>query len=352
MATRRFRDTADPALDALYEEVAQRDLQPLWTQEEALMGRTPPRAAVPHLWRGEELLKLSARSGELVGIDRGGDRRVLALANPGLAGQPYATPTLWGGIQYLNAGEIAPAHRHTPAALRFVLDGGGVWTLVNGDSVAMQAGDLVLTPSMAWHEHYNASDQPMVWFDGLDFPLVQALDGVFFEQGRDALTVPASPPLSDSEQFYGAAAGIVPVSSAPALGHSPLFAYRWRQTDAALSALLAVTGTGHAAVRYTDPTTGADVMPTMRCEMHRLVGGTRTPTTRENGSSIWVCYSGSAEVTVGDQRWTTGHGDIFAVPSWATTSIVAQDTATFFRVSDTPVFQTLSLYRHETLDSH
>lgn len=158
MVTQRFRNTEDPGLDELYGDMADADLQPLWLQK-GLLPRMP-NGLSPHIWRWKTLRALAERSGDLVGIDRGGDRRVLALAHPDLRGEPFATHTLWGAIQYLNAGELAPAHRHSPAALRFVLEGTGVWTLVDGDPVLMEPGDLVLTPSYNWHEHHNPVTPP------------------------------------------------------------------------------------------------------------------------------------------------------------------------------------------------
>ena len=137
MATTRFT-SPDGDLDKLYADFAREDVQPLWTQH-GLLPATPDGLR-PHLWRGKTLRDLAQRAGDLVGIDRGGDRRVVSLSHPGLGGLPYATHTLWAGIQYLNPGELAPAHRHSPAALRFVLEGDGVWTLVNGDPLAMGPG--------------------------------------------------------------------------------------------------------------------------------------------------------------------------------------------------------------------
>ena len=185
MVTARFHDDT-PDVDGLYADLAAADLQPLWTQP-GLLTRTPNRLR-PHIWRWKTLRDLAERSGNLVGIDRGGDRRVLSLSHPDLGGLPFATHTLWGAVQFLGAGELAPAHRHTPAALRFVLEGSGVWTLVNGDAVHMAPGDLILTPSWTWHEHHNPGTEPMIWFDGLDLPLVQSLDAIFFEPGSEELT--------------------------------------------------------------------------------------------------------------------------------------------------------------------
>ena len=113
-----------------------------------------------------------ARSGELVAVGRGGERRAIALANPGLPGTAYATPTLWAAIQYLGRHETAPEHRHSQNAFRFVCEGEGVWTVVNGDPVAMRRGDFLLTPGWRFHGHHNETDQPMAWIDGLDIPFV------------------------------------------------------------------------------------------------------------------------------------------------------------------------------------
>ena len=124
-------------------------MTPLWLTREGLMPFHPQPRAVPHLWRWAELYPLAARSADLVPVGRGGERRAISLGNPGLPGDPYATPTLWAAIQYLAPRENAPEHRHTQSAFRFVLEGEGVWTVVDGDPVAMRRGDLLLTPGLA-----------------------------------------------------------------------------------------------------------------------------------------------------------------------------------------------------------
>jgi gentisate 1,2-dioxygenase len=352
MTTRRFA-ADDEKLDDLYGDLATADLQPLWL----LQGLLPvvPDGLSPHLWRWKELRELASRAGDLVTIERGGDRRVLSLAHPDLGGLPFATHTLWGAVQFLGPHERAPAHRHSPAALRFVLEGSGVWTLVNGDPVRMEPGDLVLTPSYSWHEHNNSGAEPMIWFDGLDLPLVRNLDAVFFEPGPDvpAAYVPAGE--SGSERHYGSA-GLAPVGATlPATGppgsgaHSPLLAYRWAETDARLTAMLEVPGQESATVRYVDPVTGRDIMPTLRAEMHRLRPGHRTPAIRTVGSAIWVVYRGSGHSTVGDQRFAWGPGDMFVAPSWAPVDHQATEPADLFTLSDAPLIAAAGLYRTEVV---
>src|SRR5579875_3310662 len=143
------------ALSSLYADFAAAGLTPLWTQRDDLMPESPVPDARPYAWRWADLYPLAVRAGDLVPVGRGGERRAIALANPGLAGKPYATPTLWAAIQYLGAHEQAPSHRHTQTAFRFVVEGEGVWTNVEGDPVAMRRGDLLLTPNMHFHEHHN-----------------------------------------------------------------------------------------------------------------------------------------------------------------------------------------------------
>ncbi|WP_155055104.1 cupin domain-containing protein [Streptomyces blattellae] len=352
MATHRFHAADDAALNALYEDIADKDLQPLW-ELSGLLTPTPNVRAVPHRWLGKELRELGERAGELVPVDRGGDRRVLSLSNPGLGGAPYATATLWGAVQYLGPGETAPAHRHTPAALRFVLDGEGVWTAVDGDPLHMSAGDLILTPSWTWHEHHNPGDLPMTWFDALDLPLVEALDAVFFEPGDGRAAPSANAGLSASERRFGGGPGLLPGgTSAPAPAHSPLLRYRWADTDRALTGRLGEPGseaarTGHAHVRFADPTSGRDVMPTMRCEMHRYLPGHTAPAERRTGSALIAVFRGAGAVELDGVVESLAPGDLIAVPSWTSVRIRADEPLQLFSVSDAPVLEALGLYRTE-----
>lgn len=347
--------TTDPALDQLYQAFAAAGLLPLWTQREGLMPLTPQPAARAHVWRWSELYPIAERAGELVPVGRGGERRAIALANPGLPGEPYATPTLWAAIQYLGPREVAPAHRHTQGAFRFVVEGEGVWTVVDGDPVAMRRGDLLLTPSWAFHEHHNPTDRPMAWLDGLDIPLVAGLDAGFFEFGPDTVADTSTPERSRGERLW-AHPGLRPlagIDDEPPV--SPLPAYRWQHTDAALTAQLelaaeghpgAITA-GHAGVRFTNPATGRDALTSLRTEMHRLTAGTSTPTTRSVGSSVWQVFSGSGEVHLGDRTVEITTGDLVAVPSWEALSFRARTELDLFTFSDAPVYEALRLHRRQ-----
>ncbi|MFD7730336.1 cupin domain-containing protein [Kitasatospora phosalacinea] len=351
-----------PALHELYRGFEQELLVPLWTEIGDLMPAHPRSQAAPHLWRWQKLRELAARAGELVPVGRGGERRAIALANPALGGRPFATPTLWAAIQYLMPGEDAPEHRHTQHAFRFVVEGEGVWTVVGRDPVAMRRGDFLPQAGWNWHAHHNATSEPMAWIDGLDIPFQYTSEAQFFEFGRDEISAAerTTPDRSRAERLWGHP-GLRPVAAARPGPGSPLLAYRWEHTDRALDDQLALEaegfgGTvepGHAAVRFTDPATAGDVLPTIRAEVHRIARGTETAPVRETGSSVYQVFDGSGTVTVGGRTWTVSRGDLFTVPSWQPLSVRSEAGATdsdsgaldLFRFGDAPIFEALHLQR-------
>lgn len=341
-----------PELEELYRDFEANQMSPLWTQRDDLMPLTPAPRAVPHVWQWKVLLDIARRSGDLVPVGRGGERRAIGLANPGLPGTAHATPTLWAAIQYLGGYETAPEHRHSQNAFRFVVEGEGVWTVVNGDPVAMRRGDLLLTPGWNFHGHHNDTAEPMAWIDGLDIPFSQYVDVAFFEFGADRVTDEASPPISRAERIWRYP-GLRPLSSLGAAASSPLSAYRWEHTDAALREQLALEDEGHpvtveqghAAIRYTNPTTGGDVMPTIRCEFHRLRSGVSTPTRHDVGSSVWQVFQGQGTVVFGEQEHSVETGDLFVVPSWVPWELHADSELDLFRFNDGPIIDRLRLDR-------
>ncbi|MEU1593412.1 cupin domain-containing protein [Streptomyces sp. NPDC005708] len=351
-----------PALEELYRGFEQELLVPLWTEIGDLMPAHPRSRAVPHLWRWERLRQLAAQAGDLVPVGRGGERRAIALANPSLGGRPFATPTLWAAIQYLMPGEDAPEHRHTQHAFRFVVEGSGVWTVVGGDPVPMNRGDFLPQAGWNWHAHHNATSEPMAWIDGLDIPFQYVTEAQFFEFGRDEISDAEriTPQRSRSERLWGHP-GLRPLAAAPPTPGSPLLSYKWDYTNAALRDQLLLekegfggtVGPGHAAVRYSNPHDGSDVLPTVRAEFHRIARGAETAPVRETGSSVYQVFDGSGVVTVGDTSWTVTRGDLFVVPSWepfaarseAGTTDSDEGALDLFRFSDAPVFEALRLNR-------
>lgn len=339
----------DAALDSLYARLDAAELQPLWTITADLLTPTPRPSAVPWLWPAATMKPLAREAIRLVPVERGGERRVLALANPGLSGRPYAVGTLWGALQCLGPHEVAPAHRHTPGAVRFVLEGTGVWTTVDGDACDMGPGDLVLTPSMQWHDHTNNGESEVFWFDGLDLPMVEALDGVFFEHWAgpgQSQPQPADHNASEArfDQGQGHTSGSVPNVLSPRA--SELLVYRWADTEARLEQLGRESDDALLTVDYADPETGSSVLPTMACAVHRVRG--HGPAVRRSGNAVYVVFRGEGESIIDGQRFSWGPGDMFVVPSWSAIEHSAE-SADLFVLTDEPVLRALGIERREVL---
>lgn len=340
--------TRDEALPAAYSGALQaRALAPLWTALHALL---PPRRgsrAVPHCWRWAELRPLLLEAGRLVEMERA-ERRVLVLCNPGLEGEYAVTATLYAGLQIILPGEAAPSHLHTPAALRLIVEGRGAWTTVEGVRCAMEPGDLIVTPPMRWHDHGHQGTEPVVWLDGLDIPLVRALEASWASPMR-----PARPPdiAQDSSQDELTAAGLLPrVSRYPATGY-PQVRWPWQTVRRALETMAASAPAGQpVAVRYVDPTTGRPPLATMGCEAQWLRPGERTRPERRSASAVWHVIEGEGETRVGDARLGWGPGDTFVAPPWqwvehANGSV--RDPACLFQFNDEPALRALGLWAEE-----
>lgn len=346
------KEQSERDLQALYRDLAAVDLRPLWTITEQLLPPTPQPKAIPWLWSATTMKPLARRAIELVPVERGGERRVLSLQNPGLDGRPYAVGTLWGALQCLGPHETAPAHRHTPGAIRFVLEGEGVWTTVNGDACDMHPGDLVLTPSWNWHDHVNGGDSEMVWFDGLDLPMVDALDAVFFEEfpgpGEQ------QPVLGDhntSERGHAGGTRFVDeaVDGTRYPAPSPLLVYRWEDAAAELDRRSAESDEPLVAMEYANPDTGTSVLPTMGCAVHRVRSGRQTRPVRRTGNAVLVVFRGSGSSVIDGQRFDWGPGDMFVAPSWSLVEHEADEDADLFVLTDTPVLRALGVYREQLL---
>ena len=228
------------------------------------MGRRLERKpqVVPFAWRWNDAQPLVLRSGDIVTPDRDVERRVLRLANPGL--DHGTTHTISAALQLLLPGENAPAHRHTPTAIRWVLQGTGAYTTVEGDKCYMEPGDLVLTPSWTWHDHNNEGDVPMIWLDGLDTPLVNNLEATFYEQfPEDQQPIVG---VGESERKYASGA-LRPAWEDNNIPYSPLWHYKWERSHAALHSLAETDCSpfDDVAMEFSDPATGGPVLRTMAC---------------------------------------------------------------------------------------
>lgn len=341
-----------PELRALYQKFQDNNLNPLWTQTDELMPNSPQPKSQPYVWKWSVLQPLAEEAGRLVPVGRGGERRAIGLANPGLGGAAYISPTLWAAIQQLGPHETAPEHRHSQNAFRFITGGEGVWTVVNGDPVRMSRGDFLLTPGWCFHGHHNETEHTMTWIDGLDIPFVYQMDAGFMEFGSDRVTDYATPNFSRGERLW-CHPGLRPLSGLRQTVNSPIGCYRWEHTDRALTEQLlledegqpATVEQGHAGIRFVNPTTGGDVMTTVRAEFHRLRPGVRTPTRRAVGSAMFQVFDGTGEVTLQGETHKLEYGDMFVIPSWCPWSLAAETRLDLFYFSDAPIYEKLGLAR-------
>ncbi len=329
---------------AFYDELAPKHMAPLWEVLRALITREPATPCVPVIWHYDEVRPYLMRSGALI-TAKEAERRVLILENPALAGKASVTHTLYAGLQLILPGEVAPAHRHSQSALRFVIEGEGAYTAVEGERTYMSPGDFIITPSWTWHDHGNDSDQPMVWLDGLDIPLVGLLDAGFMEPGN-AETQMVTKPAGDSLARYGS--GLLPVDWHPTSRTSPVFNYPYARSREALAQMARQQEWDPChglKLRYVNPATGDHAMPTMATFMQLLPRGFAGATYRSTDGTVYVCIEGKGETRIGAESLAWGPRDVFVVPSWAAHAHRAAAESVLFSFSDRVVQEKLGLWR-------
>lgn len=330
-----------------YESTESAGLRAAW------MGRRLERKpqVVPFAWRWADAQPLVMRSGDIVTPDRDVERRVLRLANPGL--DHGTTHTISAALQLLLPGENAPAHRHTPTAIRWVLQGQGAYTTVEGDKCYMEPGDLVLTPSWTWHDHNNEGAEPMIWLDGLDTPLVNNLEATFYEQyPEDQQPIIG---VGESERKYASGA-LRPAWEDAGTTYSPLWHYKWERTHEALRRLAQVDASpfDDVAMEFSDPATGGPVLKTMACWIQLLRPGVRTKAHRHTSSAVYQVFRGHGHSVINGRQFDWAEGDFLVIPAWAwhEHANAGDDEAILFSIQDIPVMKALSLYREEPYAEH
>ena len=314
---------AAPALDQWIKSLDKAALDAPWTQPGPLI--KPKKSAMQaKLWRWREIEALLRRSPEFMQPGRGAERRILRLDNPGVP-ERTAAHTISVAVQYLLPGEVAPAHRHTPDAIRFMLHGEGAFTTIEGDKFVMRRGDLVVTPSMSWHDHGNDGSEPVIWTDGLDSPVVRYLENLF------------------GEEFDGDAQ---PVRTGPAVRH---LHYRWETAYAELMSRAKGEPDpfDDVIMEYLDPATGGPVIPTIGCYLQMLRPGVQTRAHTQTSSAVYHVVAGSGVTEIGGVRYDWGEGDFFAVPPRAAHrhANASAEPAMLFSFQDVPLLKALGFYR-------
>jgi gentisate 1,2-dioxygenase len=244
-------------------------------------------------------------------------------------------------------GEIAPAHRHTQSALRFILEGSGAYTAVDGEKTLMQRGDFVITPSWTWHHHGNDTNEPTIWLDGLDIPMVAFFNSTFRED-HDQAEADVHRPIGDSLARYGQ--GLLPVGHVARSLNSPVFNYPYSRTREAL-AIMARNHVpdpvhGHL-MRYVNPVDGGWAMPTIAPTVQLIPQNMITSSYRSTAAKVFVVVEGAGSVQVGDVSLEFEASDIFVVPGWMKHHFSTKSETVLFAFSDRVVQEKLGLFREQ-----
>jgi gentisate 1,2-dioxygenase len=315
--------------------------------------KEPTSIAVPCHWRYSDVREQLFHAGRLVPPENA-ERRILVMANPGLDGRPATTPTIFTDMQLVLPGEETNIHRHTPSALRFMMEGEGSYAMTAGERNSQHKGDLVLGPSWGWHSHGNLGDDPAVWFDALDIPLVKMLDASFFE-GYDSDTFRDNRPDDGSLRAYGNA-GVMPTWNRTQSAATPVLKYDWPKARAALADMPDENASPYddLILEYVNPLNGGPIMTSLSCHLQRIRPGVSTEAHRHTSSTVYVGAEGAGRIVIGDETYDWEEGDIVSLPSWcwhAHENRSASDDAVLFSVTDAPTLRALNLWREERTDA-
>lgn len=337
-------------------DIMQYHLGPLWEAIPELMDQTPEPHAKAYLWKGELLKKKLLEAAEIFTPERGGERRAIYFQNPGLTyrkpwGWASTTQTLYAAIQLLLPGEVAPSHRHSQNALRFITEGEGAYTIVQGQRVFMEEGDFLITPKNLWHGHEHLGDKPMIWMDALDIPLVYSMGGTFFEPYPGKLENPKVPDNVSELRYQG---GMVRPVSDRYSSIAPLANYKWQKTVDAIKGLTQFDPDPYDgyAVEYINPSNGQTANPTMASWMQYLPSGLHTKAHRHTHSSIYHVKEGSGYSIINGVRFDWTKGDYFVVPNWAWHEHVAAKDTYLFSVNDLPIMERFDLEQGQEYETN
>lgn len=302
-------------IDDVIAEAAQYNVHPLWKAPHARVAAPNPKS-VPYRWPYAKVRSLLDRAGALISAEEA-DRRVFMMINPGSA-PPCTTETIAAAYQLILPGECAPAHRHTPFALRFIIEGDGAFSAVNGEKVRMEPGDLILTPSWSFHDHGNEGSDPMVWVDGLDVPLMTYFKIQFFEDWQE--------PRFPSQDMSGPSN----------------LRYPWAEMQRRLDALPGA----YAVAQYLQRIGGQPISRTLGAQAERIDAGTSSPPRQSTQSYVYIVRSGSGRTRFGSEtiEWTAG--DTFAIPTWQEfVHESGSETVYLFAMHDRPLIDALGYYQ-------
>jgi gentisate 1,2-dioxygenase len=329
-----------------YARIGEHSMAPLWEVLHKLLAKEPVTAATPHIWKYKQLRSSLLESANVISAEEA-ERRVLVLENPSLRDKSCITEALYAGLQLIMPGEIAPTHRHSPAALRFIVEGSGGFTAINGEKAYMEPGDLILTPSWVWHDHGHEGDVPVVWLDGLDIPMVRYMGPVFAEAYPEGNGYyPRTLEAGDNQARYGA--NMLPLGETFPTQNSPVFHYPYAQTRTALEKLAKAKDFDpyHGIkMEYINPANGGPAMPTIGAYMQYLPKGFAGETYRSTAAWVYAVADGKGKTIVGDQTIEWEKQDVFVIPAWYKHRHQASCDSFLFSFSDKPVHEKLGWFR-------
>lgn len=341
----------------LYRDMSPLNLTPLWEVLHALVPQRPATPCVPALWKYDDVRPFLMRAGQAITAEEA-VRRVLILENPALRGKSSITQSLYAGLQLILPGEVAPSHRHTQSALRFIVEGSGAYTAVDGERTTMRPGDFIITPSWTWHDHGNDADAPVVWLDGLDIPTIAFFDAGFAESGASASQAVSK---AEGTSFARYGHNMAPVRHDTPFGvTSPIFSYPYERSREALYLLerdAPVDDWDGVKLRYVNPQTGGSPMPTMATFMQRLPPGFSGKPYRQTDGTVFSVVEGHGEVEIESPgagpgvkiTFSFSPRDHFVVPSWHTARLKSAPGCVLFSYSDRPVHLALGIHKEERL---
>jgi gentisate 1,2-dioxygenase len=336
---------AKPALAKFSAGIGALDTMALWDRAESAM--RPGTQCVPRLWRYEDLRPKLLEAARLISEEQA-ERRVLVLENPKLRGSTFITTTLYAGLQIILPGEVAPSHRHTPSALRFLVEGEGGYTVVGGERADMHPGDFIVTPAWSWHAHGNDGTAPVVWMDGLDTPFSRFFGATFRENYSGTEN---APPRGDGQSLATFGSNLLPVDYKPDNGGgSPLLRYPYERTRGALHQL-ARHEPPHPAhgfkMRYANPANGKHPFPTMAVFMQMLPAGFQGERYRSTDGTVFSVVEGTGGIEIAEENLSFSPRDVFVVPSWTAYRLKADGDAVLFSFSDRAAQEALGFWRED-----
>lgn len=346
----RARVKKSEELDSYYKDLEKLGTGALWTVANDIEPWEPRSLSAVMFWDYEKIRPHVLRAAELVTPAEAG-RRVVYLINDKRKEEKAAVGLLFSGLQITKPGESTPSHKHAATALRFIMEGKGGYTIVDGHKITLEPRDFVITPNGCWHEHGVAEDgETCIWQDGLDIPLANALacnDYTVMDEGQEQLF-----PLDYSPLTYSGS-GLLPADKEWNQPFSPLFKYSWKNTYAALlNAAKVSDGSPFDGVimKYVNPATGGDPMQTMGAAMQLLKPGFHSKAHRHTGATMYQCAKGSGYSIINGVRYDWKEKDIFCVPSWAWHEHANKsetEDACLFQFNDLPTITKLGFYQEQ-----